>query len=103
MSPGYHPAVDEIPDIDEDSIKTYQELIGVLRWSIKIERVHILLEIALLSTNLVMPRKGNLEKVYHIFGYLKQISMRRLFLIPSIRISVKKGSLDSIGNISTRI
>ena len=74
--------MDEIPELDEDGIKTYQELIGVLRWSIKIERVHILLEIALLSTNLVMPRKGNLEKVYHIFGYLKQSSRKRLFFDP---------------------
>ena len=97
MSPGYHPAVDEIPDIDEDSIKTYQELIGVLGWSIEIGRVDILLDLALLSTHLVIQSKGHLENVYRIFGYPKQSSRRRFYLIPSIRIAMKKCSLGSIG------
>ena len=79
VSPGYSPAVYEIPDLDEDGIKTYQELIGVLRWEIEIGRVDIILEVALISTHLEIQRKGHLEKVYPIFRYLKQRSRRRLF------------------------
>ena len=51
VSHGYNPGVDETPDIDEDGIKTYQELIGFLRWAIEIGSVDILLEVALLSTH----------------------------------------------------
>ena len=74
--------MDEIPELNEDGIKTYQELIGVLIWTIEMGRVDILLEVELLSTHLAMPRKGHLEQVYHIFGYLNQISRRRLFFDP---------------------
>ena len=57
VSPCHHPAVDEIPQLDEDGINTYQELIGVLRWLIEMGRVDILLEVALLLTHLAIPRK----------------------------------------------
>ena len=45
----------------------------------KKRRVDILLEVALLSTHLVIPRTIHLEQVYNIFEYLKQRSKRRLF------------------------
>ena len=32
VSPAYHPEVYEIPYLDEGGIKTYQDLIGVIRW-----------------------------------------------------------------------
>ena len=57
VSPRYFYAMEENPDLDEDGIKTYQELIGVLRWAIEIGRVDILLEVALLLTHLAIPRK----------------------------------------------
>ena len=82
VSPGYHPAVDESPDLDKDRIKIYQELIRVLRWEIEIGRVDILLEVALLSNYLTMRRKVDLGQVYQIFGHLKQISRKRLLFDP---------------------
>ena len=60
----------------------YQELIGVLRWAAELGRVDILLETAMLSTYMALPRKGHLEQVYHVFGYLKNHSKRRLFFDP---------------------
>ena len=82
MSPGYLSVMEKNPDLDEYGIKTYQELIGVLRWKIEIGRVDILLEVALLLNHLDMPSKEHLEQVYHNFGYLKQSSRRRLAFEP---------------------
>ena len=42
----------------------------------------MLLEVALLSTHLALPRVGHLQQVYHIFGYLKNSPRRRLFFDP---------------------
>jgi hypothetical protein len=52
-------------------MRYYQELIGVLRWAVELGRVDILLEVALLSSHLALPRDGHLQQVYHIFAYLK--------------------------------
>ena len=60
----------------------YQELIGVLRWAIELGRVDILLEVALLSSHLTLPRVGHLQQVYHIFGYFKNSPRRILFFDP---------------------
>ena len=48
----------------------------------EIGRVYILLETSLLSTRLASPRIGNLEQVFHIFGYLKDNSKRKLGFDP---------------------
>jgi len=78
----YHPAEDTSKELDSDGVQYYQELIGVLRWEVELGRVDILLEVALLSTHLVLPRVGHLQQVYHIFGYLKASPRRRLFFDP---------------------
>ena len=48
-------------------------------------RVEILLEFSFLSTHLDLPRKYNLQQVYHIFGYLKKSPRRRVFMDPDQR------------------
>ena len=58
-------------DLKADVLQTYQELIGVLIWSVEISRIVILLETSLMSVHLALPRIGHLEQVIHIFGYLK--------------------------------
>ena len=78
----YHPSDDTSPELTTDGVRYYQELIGILRWAIEIGRLDILLEVSLLSSHLALPRQGHLEQVYHIFGYLKKASRRRLFMDP---------------------
>ena len=80
---GYHPSDDVSRELDAEGMRYFQELIGVLRWSIELGRVDILLEVALLSTHLALPRVGHLQQVYHIFGYLKNSPRRRLFFDPN--------------------
>ena len=45
-------------------------------------RVEILLEVALLSNNLALPRKGYFQQVYHIFVCFKKSPSRRVFMDP---------------------
>jgi hypothetical protein len=83
MRTDYHPAEDTSAELDAEGLGCYQELIGVLRWAVEIGRLDILLEISLLSSHLVLPRKGHLEQVHHIFACLKHGSRRRIYLDPS--------------------
>lgn len=80
---GYLPSKDTSKELNADGTRYFQELIGILRWSIELGRVDILLEVSLLSTHLALPRVGHLQQVYHIFGYLKESPRRRLFFDPS--------------------
>ena len=74
--------MDVTAELKADGIQYFQELIGVLRWACEIGRVDILLETSLLSTHLSSPRIGHLEQVFHIFGYLKDSSKRKLGFDP---------------------
>ena len=82
MTVGYRPERDISAKLTSEGIQRYQELIGVLRWATELGRVDILLETAMLSTYMVLPRKGHMEQVYHVFGYLKTHSKRHLFFGP---------------------
>ena len=78
----YRPEDDQTKHLEGDDITYFQELIGVLRWAIEIGRADILLEVALLSSQLAAPRVGHMEQVYHIFGYLKKHPKRKLYMDP---------------------
>jgi hypothetical protein len=78
----YHPSDDTSPELNAAGLTYYQEQIGVLCWAVEIGRLDILLEVALLSSHLALPRKGHLGQVYHIFGYLKLGPRRRLYMDP---------------------
>ena len=80
---GYHPTEDTSTEMDAEGTRYFQELIGVLRWAVELGRVDILLEVALLSSHLALPRVGHLQQVYHIFGYLDESPRRRLFFDPA--------------------
>ena len=51
-------------------VQWYQKIIGSLQWAIEIGRIDILLEVAVMSTNIDLPREGHLEQVLHIMVYL---------------------------------
>ena len=74
----YAPEMYVTAELKANGIQYFQELIGVLRWACEIGRVDILLETSLFSTHLAPPRIGNLEQVFHIFGYLKDSSKLKL-------------------------
>ena len=68
----------------------YLQLIGVLRWAIKLGRINIMTEVSVLSQHQCEPREEHLAAVYRVLWYLKcnlkEISGRILFYckIPDI-------------------
>jgi hypothetical protein len=64
-------------------VQQFQELIGQLRWAVKIGRVDILPEVLILSSCLAMPRAGHLEQALHAFGCLKTHPKRKLAFDPA--------------------
>ena len=75
---GYKPEMDCTAELKADGLQFYQEMIGSLRWAVEIGRVDILLEVALMSKHLALPREGHLEQVLNIMGYLKSHKKMRL-------------------------
>jgi hypothetical protein len=78
----YKPELEISAELKADGLQYYQELIGVLRWSCEIGRVDILLEVSQMSSHLALPRIGHLEKLMHIFGYLRDNPQRKIALDP---------------------
>ena len=61
----------------------YQSLIGILRWIVRLGRVDVCLEVTMMSSHLALPRKGHMEQVMQIFGYLKKYHNAELVVDPS--------------------
>jgi Reverse transcriptase (RNA-dependent DNA polymerase) len=82
MSHKYRPEEDISDELEGTEVTYYQELIGVLRWSVELGRVDIAMEVSMLSSHMALPRIGHLEQVLHIFGYLKQNPKKMLAFDP---------------------
>ena len=94
----------EVPaELKEGGVKWYQELIGQLRWALEIFRVDILLEVAILSQHLALPREGHLEVVLHIFGFLNENpKLRLMFDSSKSRVNEKNSqSMTGLKSIAT--
>jgi hypothetical protein len=78
----YKPELETSAELNSDGVQYYQELIGVLRWAVELGRVDVLLEVALMSTYMAMPREGHLQQLYQIFGNLKIYPKRKIAFDP---------------------
>ena len=67
----YRSEVDISSELDAQEAAYYQSLIGILRWIVELGRVDITTEVSMMASCMASPRKGHLDQVYHIFGYLK--------------------------------
>ena len=72
MSQGYYPETDSYPELDQDVIPTFQELICILWWAVEIGRFDIVTEISMLSIYQASPREGHLKRIYHIFAFFNK-------------------------------
>ena len=59
------------PVSDDTLTSQYLQLIGVLRWAIELDRIHVMAEVSVLSPHQCQPREGHLEAVYCVFRYIK--------------------------------
>ena len=61
----YRPELDTKPLLDPPMISRYQHLVGILRWSCKLGRLDVLLEVSFFAFN-AAPCEGHLDALYHI-------------------------------------
>ena len=67
---GSHPELDVSEYLDEKGITQYQSLIGSLQWAITIGRCDIATAVMTLSSFRVAPRRGHLDCVKRVCGYI---------------------------------
>ena len=65
-----HPELDVTSMCDENDTKIYQSLIGALQWIVSLGRFDIAVHVMSLSSFRAMPRKGHLERVKRVYGYI---------------------------------
>ena len=94
MSAGDHPEMDVSSPLDDESHRKYQMLIGMLNWIVCLGRVDIAFATSSLSRFTACPRKGHLERVLRIFGYLKRYKNRRI--VVDSRDPILVGGADAI-------
>jgi len=73
MSPGYRPELDTSPELKPQEAAYYQSLIGILRWIVELGRSGICVEVSMLASHMILPRRGHLDQIYHIFAYLNNM------------------------------
>jgi Reverse transcriptase (RNA-dependent DNA polymerase) len=66
-----HPEIDTTDELDQTGIKTYQSMIGSLQWAISLGRFDIQTATMTMSRFRTAPRKGHLEQLKRIYGYLR--------------------------------
>lgn len=94
MPAGDHPEMDVSSPLDDESHRKYQMLIGMLNWIVCLGRVDIAFATSSLSRFTACPRKGHLERVLRIFGYLKRYKNRRI--VVDSRDPILVGGADAI-------
>ena len=100
MVDGDHPEEDTSVLLDDEVYRKYQMLIGVLNWIVCICRMNVAFATALLLLFVDCPRKGHLDLVLRVFGYLKKYNNRRI-LIDS-KYPIRVGGKDPL-NLDFRI
>jgi hypothetical protein len=68
--PKDHPELDETDFLDEKGKKVYMSLMGMLQWAVTLGRIDIHEAVMTMSRFRTQPRKGHLERLVKIFGYL---------------------------------
>jgi hypothetical protein len=89
MNANDHPELDDSTILRDDEHRKFQMLIGMLNWVVTIGRLDVAHATMSLSRFSACPRKGHLERVLKVFGYLK----RR----PNRRIAVDSSDPDYVG------
>ena len=74
LDKGDHPEIDDSPLLDEDGIAKYQSMIGACQWLISLGRFDIAAAIVSLSRFRAAPRCGHMDRIKHLYGYVKKFS-----------------------------
>ena len=74
LDKGDHPELDTSEELGPDGIQKYQSMLGSLQWAVSLGRFDIHTATMTMSRFRVAPRKGHLERLQHIYGYLRKFS-----------------------------
>jgi hypothetical protein len=72
FKPEEHPAADASEPCSAFQHRVYQQLLGIALWIVICGRYDICYAVSVLSAFSAAPRKGHLERVYHLIGYLRK-------------------------------
>jgi hypothetical protein len=84
LEPNDHPELDDTEFLDPEGIKQYQSMIGAAQWAISLGRFDIHTSIMTMSHFRIAPRRGHLERLKRLYGYLKR------YKDGAIRVRVEK-------------
>jgi len=74
LDKGDHPELDTSEFLDGKGIQQYQSLIGALQWAVQIGRIDITTAVVTMSSFRCMPRRGHMDQLKRIYGYLFHMS-----------------------------
>lgn len=83
MATGYRPELGISNELNSSEAAYYQSLIGILRWIVELGRPDICVEVSKVTSHMVMPRRGHLDQIYHIFGYLNKSRNSKIVFDPT--------------------
>ena len=83
FSTNYRPEIDTTPELSPKEAAYYQSLIGILRWIVELGRIDIAVEASMMASCMAMPRKGQLEQLFHMFAFLKNKHNSEMVFDPS--------------------
>jgi hypothetical protein len=66
------PELDDTDELDDKGRSVYQSLIGCLQWVVTLGRFDIACAVMTMSRFRVAPRKGHLDLLGNVFGYLRK-------------------------------
>jgi hypothetical protein len=73
LEKGDHPEIDESDFLDDTGTQQYQSLVGALQWAVSIGRFDITTAVMTLSSFRAMPRRGHMDRIKRIYGYLAKM------------------------------
>jgi hypothetical protein len=73
LEKGNHSEVDTSAFLDSKETQQYQSLIGAMQWAVSIGRLDITTAVMTLSGFCAMPRRGHLDRVKRVYGYLSKM------------------------------
>jgi hypothetical protein len=82
----YKPELNITPSCSEEHASRFRQIIGILRWAVKLGRLDIHFEGLMMSQYQANPRVGNLEALYLVVHYLKKNPFKTLAQSQSTRI-----------------
>ena len=94
---GYKPKLDMMNEYDAEHVYWFQQLIGILRWSVELGRIGIQVEVPSLSQYQALPQEVHPEALYLIFHFLSNNPKKILVMdtsMPNVDGSVFNLNVD---------